>query len=246
MPFEKGKSYEPWNKGLKRVQISPKKGKTNVELYGIEKSEEISQKIGNANSPERAKKAWKTRRAKYGLSGGNETSGNPHPWNEGKVGVQVSEKKGLTWEEYYGEDRAKESKQKLSSSVSDLWLNPEYLEHQKGSGIGIGKSGYREDLGMKFRSTWEANIARVLNYLCVEWKYEPEVFHLSCGNYIPDFYLPLFDIWLEVKGFWKKNAKNNAKQKYEEFALTHNTLLLDKEMYYLISENMASRIVEWE
>lgn len=39
----------PWNKGKKGLQISSKKGKTNEEMYGIAKSEEIKRKQSDTN-----------------------------------------------------------------------------------------------------------------------------------------------------------------------------------------------------
>lgn len=55
--------------------------------------------------------------------------------------------------------------------------------------------------GIEFRSKTEARFAVVLNTLKIEYKYEPECMNLSNGlKYLPDFYLPQFDQWVEVKG----------------------------------------------
>ena len=62
------------------------------------------------------------------------------------------------------------------------------------------KNHFREDLGLKFRSSWEANYARYLNYRGIEWKYEEEYFETLYGKYTPDFYLPREDKYIEVKG----------------------------------------------
>ena len=41
------------------------------------------------------------------------------------------------------------------------------------------KGGIRTDLNAYFRSTWEANYARILNYESIEWKYEAKTFQLD-------------------------------------------------------------------
>ncbi len=52
--------------------------------------------------------------------------------------------------------------------------------------------------GVEMRSKMEARTARVFDELEIEWKYEPEAFYLHNGmTYIPDFYLPNLDTWVE-------------------------------------------------
>jgi len=54
--------------------------------------------------------------------------------------------------------------------------------------------------GYKFRSRLEARWAVFFDALGVEWDYEPEGYDLgSAGWYLPDFYLPESNIWVEVK-----------------------------------------------
>ena len=65
--------------------------------------------------------------------------------------------------------------------------------------------------GITFRSRLEARWAMVLDRRGVQWEYEPEAFEI-CGHhfgdphnpdtfaYLPDFYLPQYDSFLEVKG----------------------------------------------
>ena len=55
--------------------------------------------------------------------------------------------------------------------------------------------------GYKFRSRLEARWAIFFDTLGIEWIYEPEGFRLSDGSlYLPDFYLPESNTWVEVKG----------------------------------------------
>lgn len=46
----------------------------------------------------------------------------------------------------------------------------------------------------------EGVFAKALDDNDIVWQYEPKRFKLSWCSYTPDFYLPEFDIWVEVKG----------------------------------------------
>lgn len=55
--------------------------------------------------------------------------------------------------------------------------------------------------GVRFRSRLEARWAMFLEEQCLAWNYEPESYELPDGSwYVPDFWLPDLDCWLEVKG----------------------------------------------
>lgn len=55
--------------------------------------------------------------------------------------------------------------------------------------------------GYRFRSRLEARWAVFLDDLKIIWEYEKEGFHLEgVGSYLPDFWLPDFNAWLEIKG----------------------------------------------
>lgn len=52
-----------------------------------------------------------------------------------------------------------------------------------------------------FRSGLEADWATTLDSRNISWSYEPEGYILPSGAwYLPDFHLPDFNTWLEVKG----------------------------------------------
>jgi len=53
--------------------------------------------------------------------------------------------------------------------------------------------------GCKFRSRLEARWAMVFDVLGIEWMYEKEAFDLDVCAYLPDFFLPKFKAWIEVK-----------------------------------------------
>lgn len=79
--------------------------------------------------------------------------------------------------------------------------------------------GFRQDLRHSVRSGWEANFARVLIHLGIPYEYEKYSFRCDLGKtkksgkykgvevYIPDFYLPDQDLFVEVKGFLPAQGK---------------------------------------
>ena len=55
--------------------------------------------------------------------------------------------------------------------------------------------------GYRFRSRLEARWAVFFDALGLQWEYEPEGYDLGeAGWYLPDFYLPECNMWVEIKG----------------------------------------------
>jgi hypothetical protein len=55
--------------------------------------------------------------------------------------------------------------------------------------------------GYRFRSRLEARWAVFFEHLDVNWRYEPQGYEFDDGTkYLPDFFLPEKEIWIEVKG----------------------------------------------
>lgn len=55
--------------------------------------------------------------------------------------------------------------------------------------------------GYRFRSRLEARWAVFFDAMGIRWEYEPEGFDMGeAGWYLPDFYLPDFNAWVEIKG----------------------------------------------
>ena len=61
-------------------------------------------------------------------------------------------------------------------------------------------------------STWEVAMAERLDTLEIKWVRSPDMKlqYLTKGgrkrNYVPDFYLPDIDLYIEVKGYWTSRA----------------------------------------
>ena len=62
-------------------------------------------------------------------------------------------------------------------------------------------------------SSWEVECAKRLDELGVRWDRDPEMKldyidrRAQTRKYIPDFYLPDYDMYLEVKGYWTTPAR---------------------------------------
>jgi hypothetical protein len=74
--------------------------------------------------------------------------------------------------------------------------------------------------GILFRSRLEARWAMYFDLLGIEWIYELEGFDMDGVYYLPDFFLPLFNVYCEVKPYvqWDK--------KWDLFKSHHVLLLL--------------------
>ena len=66
-------------------------------------------------------------------------------------------------------------------------------------------------------STWEVIMATRLDELEIIWERDPNMkleYRTRGGrkrNYIPDFYLPDLDLYIEVKGYWTDAARHKMK-----------------------------------
>ncbi len=121
-----------------------------------------------------------------------------------------------------------------------------------------GRGGYREDIDMYVRSSWEANYARYLNWLkelgeIVDWEYETETFEFHGIKKGTRFYTPDFIItnkdgtkdYHEVKGYMDPKSKTKLKRMkkyYPEIKLT----VIDKDAYYALAADVKGFITNWE
>ncbi|NQU82470.1 MAG: hypothetical protein HQ539_00785 [Parcubacteria group bacterium] len=110
-----------------------------------------------------------------------------------------------------------------------------------------GKAGIRLDINKTtyFYSRWEANIARLFNHLSIKWIHEPKKFDLKTQTYTPDFYLPEYDIFIEVKNFLWKYSKIRDK-KFRKIYPNIILIMLLKKEYLEIEEEFAEVIENWE
>ena len=105
--------------------------------------------------------------------------------------------------------------------------------------------GFRIDLNHALRSSWEANIARLLRTKHIPYEYEREMFDLGeelC--YTQDFFLPN-SVIVEVKGYWGSESRKKVmllQKNHPELTV----LPLDSDMYYTIQSKYSGQIAGWE
>ena len=119
------------------------------------------------------------------------------------------------------------------------------------------KRGFREDIGMYVRSSWEANYARYLGLLMAQgkvmaWEYEPKTFRFEGVKrgpytYCPDFHVMYADghwEWHEVKGYFDPKSRSKVKR-FKKFFPGEVFVLIDAKAYKAISE-WSAMIPGWE
>ncbi len=122
------------------------------------------------------------------------------------------------------------------------------LEHQfKGKHVDFTTWGKRINFdGVVYKSRWEAYLAKLLSERNIEFIYEPKRFDLGLITYLPDFYLPIYDLYVEVKGFMDKESKKRLdlfKEKYPDLNLilfTENSLKNSGMSQYKLSKIFPS------
>ncbi|MDP2838048.1 MAG: hypothetical protein Q8O53_02105 [Candidatus Moranbacteria bacterium] len=110
-----------------------------------------------------------------------------------------------------------------------------------------GKAGIRPDISptLYFFSRWEANYARVLNFLGKKWIHQPRTFQLQSQKYTPDFYLPDEDAYIEIKNFFSEYSLNRDRQ-FREIYPDLKLIVISKKEYSVLEEQYAKKIKEWE
>ena len=103
---------------------------------------------------------------------------------------------------FYGKKHSEESLAKMRNIQQELARSGKKKIRGK-----IQKFIDRKGREFTMRSTWECKFASYLDSLNVDWEYEIKIFNLvlPCGKpctYTPDFYIPLTDEFIEIKGHW--------------------------------------------
>lgn len=121
------------------------------------------------------------------------------------------------------------------------------------------RRGRRWDLdNTYFRSSWEANYARYLNWRCMrkeikDWKYEAKTFRFDGVTrgpytYLPDFEVELLDGSLEyheVKG-WMDAASRSRIKRMKEFYPDVPLVVIDQQEYKLLNAQGPIFSMFWE
>jgi hypothetical protein len=112
------------------------------------------------------------------------------------------------------------------------------------SNFGKPYSGWINYNGTNFRSKWEADFAKKLDELNIEWEYEKCRFPYtktdgSKSQYIVDFYIPCLDLFVEIKAIYFINEETGNKLKAVRDRGKNIVLLTEKNRndFYKILEN---------
>lgn len=109
---------------------------------------------------------------------------------------------------------------------------------------GIGKTGYRADIGHFVRSTWEANFARILKHLGVSYEFEKTTVRFPDGRaYRPDFWMPGLQCHIEIKGYETTESKRKHRQTLQQGI---PVFIIDGSRYRILEQKYANLIPEWE
>ena len=130
---------------------------------------------------------------------------------------------------------------------------------KRGGPVGGWKAGKRADLGDKrYRSAWEANYARYLNWLKAtgnihHWEFEPDTFWFMQIKRGVRSYLPDFKVWesptatpyyVEVKGWWDPKSLTKLKRMKKYYPDIRVDIVSRKE--YNAIKRWSRLIPNWE
>jgi hypothetical protein len=99
-------------------------------------------------------------------------------------------------------------RRKYKKNKSKLWSKPSIYKTVDGKLVSMD-------------STWEVIMAMRLDELNIKWERDENMklpYLMKSGrkrNYIPDFYLPEHDVYIEVKGYLTDSAKHKMKSVLE-------------------------------
>lgn len=173
-----------------------------------------------------------------------------------------------------GKTHSDETKKTIGQKSKARWdagIPEQEMERRRQNGILQGSKsstdnthsrsvkGKRPDLGNQFfRSKWEANYARWLNYQMEHggdvqsWEFEPRRFDFpikrGTNSYLPDFRVVRKDgsvEWHEVKG-WMTQKGATALKRFAKYFPDETLVLIDGPVYKSIASTASSLIENWE
>lgn len=111
----------------------------------------------------------------------------------------------------YGKKRPQSVRNKISKSRKGKYTgrNHPMFGRKPSHKCSYGHGGRYKNTWM--RSSYEIKYAKYLTKSKIKWQYEPKAFDLGSTTYRPDFYLIKANTYIEVKGYWTKEAKYKFK-----------------------------------
>ena len=141
-----------------------------------------------------------------------------------------------------------------SERLKEFWTDEGYREQQSiratlqnknpSSNFGKPYSGWCSYNGVNFRSSWEKKFAQDLDSIGVSWEYEQYEFSYinfqgKKSRYLVDFFLPTFQIFVEIKAQYFFDENTELKIRCVENQ-GHQILLLKNNNYSEILERIQS------
>ena len=196
--------------------IGRRKNKTYDEIYGVEKSNNIRNRQSNKAKNIHPK----------GISFGERTQ-----FKVGHTSICTEAGNKKISEKLTKYNALSETKNRKSEELKQRILNGSFTPAEYSY---MSISGFRKDLGHFVRSSWEANICRILKHKNIFYEYESKCcrFKVKDSIYIIDLFLPNYNRYIEIRPliFINKNSKIKDFKK----------LYPDKSFYVL-----SDRIYKW-
>lgn len=159
---------------------------------------------------------------------------------EGKeitISEETRKKLGNSWR---GKKMSEETKEKIKNTIKQNIENNNWH-------LSFSKSRTFEYKGIKFQGSWEVNFAKYLDNKNIKWerphKTYKYIFENEDHRYLPDFYLPEYNLYIEIKGYPTKRDFSKWNQFTEDLDIyfgddLYNLGIIDsyKNKYELIEE----------
>ena len=195
---------------LRRVPVG---GREEVKR-GTFHTEETKRKMRGRISPllGRNHTEGSKRKIAQSLKGHIHTDEAKRKMSEVKLGKKFSdETRRLMSEAHMGHKHTEDHKRKISEALKGRPVSEDTKGKLRRNHKGGPRKCFYNDIW--FRSGWEVKVTEYLDKMNISWLYEPHVFVLVIDGkettYCPDFFLPEFGIYYEVKG-WNPSGINNT------------------------------------
>lgn len=124
-----------------------------------------------------------------------------------------------------------------------------YLTHSGPISSGYGKGGhvnrFYDGKVVWLRSSYEIRFTGILSSLKIKWEYEKS-FHIESLNttYRPDFYLPEYDLLIEVKGWWWPGSKQKIIEFNKQYPNNNLIIIYENDLELLEYELFCSAPID--
>ncbi len=175
----------------------------------------------------KCRQAWMVGRRPISEAGkkriANAKRGDKNPAKRVEVRKKISEKaklhKGVK-NPFYNKKHSTATKARISHSCKGLATGERNAMYSKPSPYSKGCwFVISEDAKIYLRSSYEVRVAQLLLKARIRFEYEPKAFPLqgTGTTYFPDFYLPEYNVWWEVKGWMNPLAKKKLEGFFKQY-----------------------------